>query len=125
MSAALKVPKNTLSSIILKWKNFRTTKTLPRAVSQDKLSNRGRKAIGQGSDQEPEENGRNSSNTGVPNLPMKTQGCIRCQRRFNKVLSKGSESLYKCYISLFFISLLYICKNCFFLNGVECVEKTI
>ena len=43
--AALKVPKNTVASIILKWKNFRTTKTLPRAVCQDKLSNRGRKAL--------------------------------------------------------------------------------
>ena len=30
-SAALKVPKNTVASIILKRKKFRTTKTLPRA----------------------------------------------------------------------------------------------
>jgi hypothetical protein len=31
MSAALKVPKNTVASIILKWKKLGTTKTLPRA----------------------------------------------------------------------------------------------
>jgi hypothetical protein len=31
MSAALKVPKNTRASIILKWKKFGITKTLPRA----------------------------------------------------------------------------------------------
>ena len=30
MSAALKVPKNTVASIILKWKKFGTTKTLPK-----------------------------------------------------------------------------------------------
>ena len=37
MSAAMKVPKNTVASNILKWKNFGTTKTLPRAVHQAKL----------------------------------------------------------------------------------------
>jgi hypothetical protein len=31
ISAALKVPKNTVASIILKWKKFGTTKTLHRA----------------------------------------------------------------------------------------------
>ena len=31
MSAAMEVPKNTLASIILKWKKFGTTKTLPKA----------------------------------------------------------------------------------------------
>ena len=31
MSAALKVPKNTVASNILKWKKFGTTKTRPRA----------------------------------------------------------------------------------------------
>ena len=31
ISAALKVPKNTMASIILKWKKFGTTNTLPRA----------------------------------------------------------------------------------------------
>jgi hypothetical protein len=45
MSAALKVPKNTVASIILKWKKFRTTKTLPRAGLPAKLSNRGRRAL--------------------------------------------------------------------------------
>uniref|UniRef100_A0AAZ3PCE5 Sleeping Beauty transposase HTH domain-containing protein n=1 Tax=Oncorhynchus tshawytscha TaxID=74940 RepID=A0AAZ3PCE5_ONCTS len=42
MSTALKVPKNTVASI-LKWKKFGTTKTLPRAGRPDKLSNRRRK----------------------------------------------------------------------------------
>ena len=43
--AALKVPKNTLAAIILKWKKFVTTKTLPRAGRPAKLSNRGRRAL--------------------------------------------------------------------------------
>ena len=41
----LKVPKNTVASIILKWKKFGTTKTLPRAGRPAKLSNQGRKAL--------------------------------------------------------------------------------
>ena len=45
MSAALKVPKNTVDSIILKWKRFGTTKTLLRAGLPAKLSNRGRRAL--------------------------------------------------------------------------------
>ena len=45
MSAALKVPKNTVDSIILKWKTFRTTKTIPRAGRPAKLSNRGRRSL--------------------------------------------------------------------------------
>jgi hypothetical protein len=44
-SAALKVPKNTMASIILKWKKFGTIKTLPRAGRPAKLSNRGRRAL--------------------------------------------------------------------------------
>ena len=44
ISAALKVPKNTVA-IILKCKKFRTTKTLPRAGRPAKLSNRGRRAF--------------------------------------------------------------------------------
>jgi hypothetical protein len=43
--AALKVPKNTVASIILKWKKFGTTKTLPRAGRPAKLRNLGRKAL--------------------------------------------------------------------------------
>ena len=39
----------------------------------------------------------------------KTRGCNRCQRCFNKVLSKGSKYLCKCDIASFFI--VYICKN--------------
>ena len=45
MTAALKVPKNTVASIILKWQKFGTTKTLPRAVRLVKLSNWGRMAL--------------------------------------------------------------------------------
>uniref|UniRef100_A0A8K9UD48 Sleeping Beauty transposase HTH domain-containing protein n=1 Tax=Oncorhynchus mykiss TaxID=8022 RepID=A0A8K9UD48_ONCMY len=44
MSAALKVPKNTVACIILKWKKFGTTKTLPRGRPA-KLSNRERRAF--------------------------------------------------------------------------------
>ncbi len=44
-SAALKVPKSTVASIILKWKTFGTTRTLPKAGRPDKLSYRGRSAL--------------------------------------------------------------------------------
>uniref|UniRef100_A0AAZ3SUE1 Transposase Tc1-like domain-containing protein n=1 Tax=Oncorhynchus tshawytscha TaxID=74940 RepID=A0AAZ3SUE1_ONCTS len=44
-NAALKVPKNTVASIILKWKKFGITKTLPRACFLAKLSNQGRRAL--------------------------------------------------------------------------------
>ena len=45
ISADLNVPKNTVASIILKWKKFGTNKTLPRAGCPAKLSNRGRRAL--------------------------------------------------------------------------------
>ncbi|KAL0184889.1 hypothetical protein M9458_020585 [Cirrhinus mrigala] len=45
ISAALKVPKSTVASIILKWKPFGTTRTLPRAGCLAKLSYRGRRAL--------------------------------------------------------------------------------
>ena len=45
MSATLKVPNNTVASIIVKWKKFRTTKTVFRAGRPAKLSNRGRRAL--------------------------------------------------------------------------------
>ena len=45
MSAALKVPKNTVASIILKWKKFGTTKTILRAGRPAKLSTQGRRAL--------------------------------------------------------------------------------
>ena len=45
MCEALKVLKNTMPSIILKWKKFGTTKTLSRAGRTAKLSNRGRRAL--------------------------------------------------------------------------------
>ncbi len=44
-SAALNVPKSTVASIILKWKTFGTTRTLPRAGRPAKLSYRGRRAL--------------------------------------------------------------------------------
>ena len=44
-SPALKVPKSTVASIILKWKKFGTTRTLPRPGRPAKLSNRGRRAL--------------------------------------------------------------------------------
>ena len=43
--ALLKVPKNTVALIILKWKKIGTTKTLPRAGRPAKLGNRGRRAL--------------------------------------------------------------------------------
>ena len=45
ISAALKVPKNTVACIILKWKKFGTTKTLPRAGCPAIQLNRGRRAL--------------------------------------------------------------------------------
>ncbi|KAL0173820.1 hypothetical protein M9458_029788 [Cirrhinus mrigala] len=45
ISAALKVPKSTVASIILKWKTFGTTRTLPRAGCPAKLSYQGRRAL--------------------------------------------------------------------------------
>uniref|UniRef100_A0AAZ3PLL7 Sleeping Beauty transposase HTH domain-containing protein n=1 Tax=Oncorhynchus tshawytscha TaxID=74940 RepID=A0AAZ3PLL7_ONCTS len=45
ISAALKVSKNTVASIIIKWKKFGSTKTLPRAGRPAKLSNRGGSAL--------------------------------------------------------------------------------
>ena len=45
ISAALKVPKNTVASIILKWKKFGTTKTLPGNGRPATLSNQGRRGL--------------------------------------------------------------------------------
>ncbi len=45
ISAALKVPKSTVASIILKWKTFGMTRTLPRTGRPAKLSYRGRRAL--------------------------------------------------------------------------------
>ena len=45
MSVALKVPRNTVASVILKWKTLGNTKTLPRASRPAKLSNGGRRAL--------------------------------------------------------------------------------
>ncbi|KAG2463444.1 TC1A transposase, partial [Polypterus senegalus] len=45
ISAALKVPVSTVTSIICKWKKFETTRNLPRAGRPSKLSDRGRRAL--------------------------------------------------------------------------------
>ena len=45
ISVALKVPKNTVASIILKWKKLGTTETLPRPGRLAKLSNWGRRTL--------------------------------------------------------------------------------
>ena len=45
ISATLKVPKSTVASIILTWKKFGTTRTLPRPGRPAKLSSRGRRAL--------------------------------------------------------------------------------
>ncbi len=45
ISAALKIPKSTVASIILKWKTFGTTRTLPRAGRPAKLSYRGKRTL--------------------------------------------------------------------------------
>jgi hypothetical protein len=45
ISAEWKVPKNTVASIILKWKKFGTTKILPRAGCPSNLSIQGRRAL--------------------------------------------------------------------------------
>ena len=45
MSAALKVPKNTMAFIILKWKTFGITKTPPRADHPSQTEQSGRRAL--------------------------------------------------------------------------------
>ncbi len=45
ISAALKVPKSTVASIILKWKTFGTTRTFLELAVRPKLSYRGRRAL--------------------------------------------------------------------------------
>ena len=49
-------------------------------------------------------------------IPKKTWRCNRCQRCFNKVLSKGSEYLCKCNI-LVFLTLFLLCRY-----GLLCVD---
>ena len=53
ISAALKVPKNTVTSIILRWKTFGTTKTLPRAGHPNKVSYWGRLTLVRGVTKNP------------------------------------------------------------------------
>lgn len=44
-SAALKLPKSTMASIIMNWKTFGTTRTLPRVGLMAKLRNRWRRVL--------------------------------------------------------------------------------
>jgi hypothetical protein len=53
MSASLKVSKNTVASIILKWKKLGTTKTRPRAHRPGQNEQSEEKGLGQGGVQEP------------------------------------------------------------------------
>jgi hypothetical protein len=53
-SGVLKVSKNIVAFIILKWNKFVTPKTLPRVAHLTKLSNLGRRGLGQGGDHEPD-----------------------------------------------------------------------
>ncbi len=52
ISAALKVPKSTVASIILKWKTFGTTRTLPRAAVRPNWAI-GEKSLGEKGKEEP------------------------------------------------------------------------
>ncbi len=52
-SAAHKVPKSTVASIILKWKTFGTTRTLPRAGRPAKTELSGEKSLGERGKEEP------------------------------------------------------------------------
>jgi hypothetical protein len=53
--------------------------------------------------------------------PKKTEGCNRCQRCFNKVLSIGYEYLCKCYISVIYLYILLFIKTRFVVMGY-CVK---
>ncbi len=53
-SAALKVPKSTVASIILKWKTFGTTRTLPIAGRPAKQLS-GEKSLGERGKEEPKD----------------------------------------------------------------------
>ena len=55
-------------------------------------------------------------------IPKKTQGCNRCQRFFNKVLSKVSEFSCKCYISVKFFNTFAKTMFLFCHYGVLCVD---
>ncbi len=54
-SAALKVPKSTVASIILKWKTFGTTRTLPRAGRPGQTELSGEKSLGERGKEEPKD----------------------------------------------------------------------
>jgi hypothetical protein len=54
ISAALKVPRNTVDYISLKWKKFGTTKTLQVSPSAGQTKQAVKKDLSQGGDQEPD-----------------------------------------------------------------------
>ena len=55
------VPKNTVASIILKWKKVGTTRNLPRAGRPGQTGQSGEKSLGHGGDQEPDGHSDSSS----------------------------------------------------------------
>ena len=101
MSAALKVPKNTVATIILKWKMFGTTKTLPRAGRPAKLSNRGRRVLLRGN-QEPDGHSDRAPLWRWENLPegqpistaLHQSGLYGRVARLKPLLSKKRNSLF-------------------------------
>ncbi|CDQ84424.1 unnamed protein product [Oncorhynchus mykiss] len=80
ISAVLKVPKNTVASIILKWKRFGTTKTLPRTVRPAKLRNRVRRTLV-----------RENLPEGQPSLQYSTNQAFMVMARLKPLLSKKAH----------------------------------
>ena len=86
----LKVPKNTVASIIVKWKKFEGTRTLPRAGRLAKLSNL-EKGLGQGGDQEPD-----GHSDRAPEFPEGSHSSVKgttCRLEFAKRHLKDSQTL--------------------------------
>ncbi|KAI3374191.1 hypothetical protein L3Q82_006043 [Scortum barcoo] len=55
ISAALKLPKSTVASIILKWKKFGTTRTLPRPGRSSQTEQSWEKSLGERGKEEPKD----------------------------------------------------------------------
>jgi hypothetical protein len=95
LSAALEVPKNTVASIILKWKKFGTTKTLPRADRPGQTEQSGEKGHGHGGDQEPNdqsvEMGEPSRRTTI-SVAFHQLGLYDREARQKPLLSKRHDS---------------------------------
>ena len=82
MSAALKVPKNTVASILLKWKKFGTTK----------IEHSGEKGLGQGGDQEHDGHSDRVPLWRRKNLP---EGQSSLQHSTNHVMSAPAPPLWR------------------------------